>query len=68
LIKVINKERLGQKMTNTNNEEFVTELLVTIRNAQQERYNEKHEAVLNAHPWIMAKINAYKNSQKEGNE
>ena len=55
-------------MTNTNNEEFVTELLVTIRNAQQERYNEKHEAVLASNPWIMAKINAYKNSQKEGNE
>lgn len=55
-------------MTNTNNEKFVNELIETIRSSQQERYNEKHEAVLNAHPWIMAKINAYKNSQKEGNE
>ncbi len=54
-------------MTNTKNyDEFDNQLISTIRNAQQKRYNEKHEAVLAAHPWIMQTISAYRNSQKEG--
>jgi hypothetical protein len=39
-------------MTNTNNEKFVNQLIETVVTAQQKRNNEKHEAVLNAHPWI----------------
>lgn len=52
-------------MTNTN--EYTDKLILDIYTAQQKRYNEKHEAVLASHPWIMQSINAYRNSKKVGN-
>jgi hypothetical protein len=46
----------------THSNEYTNKLISDIRNAQQTKYNAKHEAVIASSPWIRESVNAYRNA------